>query len=266
MIPRLSFAFIAIFWVVMNGLLWHSEFGAGHDLASALPAEVVWKKILTAPDDSNLSIAYDRKKIGYLRWRPATGEDPKGKVINESEPEGMVRALKTYRVEVEGSFVLSALAKSIRFTADMDLNRNLAWQRFQVQATTKPSVWKIKGDGREKALWIEAGEGGNEWTHRIGFDELAHPQQLLSGLDDPALATLLPQLPANATDLHLGLEWEARHDWIKMGGERIRIYRLEGRLIEGYRIVLLISRVGEILKVDLPGSITLANDTLFPGP
>ena len=53
MIKYASFSVILVFWLVMNGLLWRSEFGSGNKTGSTVPTSLVWEKILTAPDDSS---------------------------------------------------------------------------------------------------------------------------------------------------------------------------------------------------------------------
>src|SRR5688572_31687939 len=118
MMKYASFAVIALFWVVMNALLWRSEF-AGKNVAASIPAGAVWEKILTAPDDSSLSINFQGKKLGYLRLRPnVRGAATTGKVANESEPEGIVRRVSEYTLELEGSLVAQAITRSIRFTGE----------------------------------------------------------------------------------------------------------------------------------------------------
>lgn len=55
MFARLTFCGLAAFWVTMNVLLWRLEYGArGGD--TEVPAQLVWHKILTAPDGSSLSV------------------------------------------------------------------------------------------------------------------------------------------------------------------------------------------------------------------
>ena len=75
MFGRLVFPLIALFWVVMNFLLWRSEFGGRGEIGGAVPVEVVWNKILTAPDDSALEVSHRGTKIGYFRWRANVGEE-----------------------------------------------------------------------------------------------------------------------------------------------------------------------------------------------
>jgi hypothetical protein len=270
MVRKISFAFIAVFWLVMNGRLWHSEFGAGHDLGSTLPAGVVWQKILTAPDDSSLSISSRGKRLGYIRWRPNAGEDTNSVAIaSENDPEGMVRQLTEYKLQIDGSVLASIIGKSVRFSAEFVFTPKLDWKRFQTDVLLKSETWQVKASALEKDLWIQLTDGDSEWIRRFTFDQLRNPKTLLAELDSPILAALLPHcLPQQVSggNLDLGFQWEARHDWLQVGKSRMRIYRLEARLLDRHRIVVLASRVGEILKIELPGELILANDLLFPTP
>ena len=53
---RLFFLGVTVFWLTMNVLLWRAQVAGHSPFGSALPAEAVWDKILTAPDNSNLDI------------------------------------------------------------------------------------------------------------------------------------------------------------------------------------------------------------------
>ena len=61
----------------------------------------------------------------------------------------------------------------------------------------------------------------------------------------------------------LGLNWTARYEWLRIGSSRVRVYRLRARVVEGQEIDILVSRVGELLRVDLPFNVRLVNETLF---
>jgi hypothetical protein len=58
------------------------------------------------------------------------------------------------------------------------------------------------------------------------------------------------------------LRWEARYESVKLGHASIRAYRLRLNLLDHFAAVIFVSRVGEILRVELPGGIVLANDQL----
>lgn len=266
MVKNVSFALVAAFWVVMNTLLWRSEMGAGSDLASEVPAEAVWERILSAPDDSALSITVQGKKAGFLRWRPNVGEEAAtGKIASENEPEGIVRKLTEYTLEIEGSFVAESLGRSVRFTADLKFDPQLRWKEFQTALMLRPAVWKVKGAAATGELWLHGEEGGTERIRRFTFEELKNPKTLLEQIESPLLATLLSQQSQRLqpSQISLGLNWTARFEWLRIGQNRVRVYRLCAKLLEGQEISVLVSRVGELLKIDLPLNVRLVNDTLF---
>jgi hypothetical protein len=269
MIKYASFAVIVLFWVAMNGLLWRSEFGSGSKLAAAVPASLVWEKILTSPDDSALSINQDGKRLGYVRIRPRVNDSTAtAQVESENEPEGMVRKVSEYSLATEGSMMSEVIGRSIRFETDFTVGTDLSWNRFRAAAFMRPSRWEVKANAVERELWLQSSDGDSEWIHRFDLDELRNPQRLLAQVDSPIAAALLPQFltplaNTNSPAVSLGLKWEARYEWLRIGQSRVRIYRLEARLLDRHRITVLVSRVGEILRIEFPGEIKLINDVLY---
>lgn len=265
MLKNLGFILIAAFWVLMNVLLWQSQFGSGHKLVSSVPPSTVLEKILTAPDDSTLGIILDDTKVGYIRWRPRVeGTGASGQVASGSSPEGMVTRISEYNLEMDGSFLLQQFDRTIKLAGKMDFDDSMRWQEFELEASMRPMRWEVKGRSAERDLWIKAAEGHEDWVRRFTFDELKDPAGLLRELNVP-----LPGLPTgqgspspSKNTEGIRIEWEARFDWLQISGSRVRIYRLEGRA-GPLQIVVLVSRVGEILRVDLPGQVKLLNDALF---
>ena len=271
MIRIASLVFIALFWVLMNGLLWRSEFGSGSKVAARVPPSSVWEKILTAPDDSSLSININGKKVGYLRIHPRvneTGVD--SKITNPNEIEGIVRHVSEYNFQVEGSLVAEMIGRSVRFDSESVFDPEFSWQRFRAEANIRPNRWEIKANATDREVWLQSTDGESEWIHSFPFEDLRHPQRLLRQVESPILATLLPQVLSTvastnttAASLALGLKWETRMEWLHIGRSRVRIYRAEAKLLDQYRIVVLVSRVGEILRIELPGEIKLINEVLY---
>src|SRR5437773_5568581 len=99
MFSRLVFLAITVFWVAMTILLWRSEYMGKEGVGTSAPIEMVWQKILTAPDNSSLEITHHGQKIGYCRWAAIVGQDPASSKTNVDEvpPEGMVEFLTNYR-------------------------------------------------------------------------------------------------------------------------------------------------------------------------
>jgi hypothetical protein len=114
-------------------------------------------------------------------------------------------------------------------------------------------------------LRVEDDEGISE--HVITFATLADPAALAREFNITAplgalgALGLQPQEPAEGS-LTPGLKWEARNDRISIGHTPVRAYRLEARLMGRYEVVVVLSRVGEILRVELPGDLVLMNDQL----
>src|SRR5689334_14386509 len=99
MLSRIAFLLITVFWLVMMVLLWRSEYIGNRGLGASVPLEVVWQKILTAPDNSSLEISHHGQKIGYCRWATIVGDDLSELTAkaDEAPPEGMVESLSSYR-------------------------------------------------------------------------------------------------------------------------------------------------------------------------
>ena len=78
-----------------------------------------------------------------------------------------------------------------------------------------------------------------------------------------ALAAFGLPLPATKpSSASIGLKWDARNDRIKIANNLVRVYRLEAGLFDRYKVVLYVSPVGEILRLELPDEIVLTNDAL----
>ncbi|HZL13466.1 MAG TPA: hypothetical protein VFC85_04935 [Verrucomicrobiae bacterium] len=71
MIGRATFFLLAAFWVTMNVLLWRTEYspGGGH---ISIPVDLVWRKILTAPDASSLNVYQNGQRTGFFEFSTAS--------------------------------------------------------------------------------------------------------------------------------------------------------------------------------------------------
>ncbi len=267
MMSRFVFPLIAVFWVVMNVLLWRSEFGGRGEIGGAVPVEVVWNKILTAPDDSSLEISQRGTKIGYCRWRANVGEEiATGKVGSEEfQPEGRVKKLTGYTIDFDGNLVLGSQMGRVRFELHASFGTNHLWQGFTARMTGKAADIDLSGSAADEKLSLSVHSDGSRWEREFSFSEARDPQVLMKefGLA-PLLGVLAPVgvSPQTSQQLSLGLQWQASGDWLKIGRSRLRVYRLEAKLLDKYKAVVIVSRVGEILKVELPNDIRLVNEAL----
>jgi hypothetical protein len=128
----------------------------------------------------------------------------------------------------------------------------------------RPTSWELRSVSSKETATLKVDDENGKWERTYRFEELRNPQTILRDLGVPAFLGFLGgqmKLP-NANALSLGLNWEARNDWLKIGRSAVRVYRLEARLFDRYRAVVFISRVGEILRVELPDKIVLVNEAL----
>ena len=266
MFNRLYFPLIALFWIVMNVLLWRAEFGGRNEAVSAVSTEVVWQKILTAPDDSTLEISSNGKRIGYCRWAANVGEElATGKISSEDHvPEGMIRRLGRYTIDLEGNVLLSEPASRLRFNLQLLFATNHVWRHLSLRVASRPSAWEIRTAAEEETLSLKYEDQTGQWSRTFTYDELRHPRQLLEEFAGALPLALLGTAAGleQEMNLSLGLHWAARNDWLKIGHAQVRVYRLQARLLDRYQIVVVVSRVGEILRVELPNGVLLMNEAM----
>jgi len=259
---------VTAFFVTMNVLLWRSEFGARGRLGAPLPAEVVWEKVLTSPDNSFLEIRHHRVKIGHARWVASIGEETMSKTPSSEDlpPEGMVKVPTGYSLDFDGNVSLEDLTR-FRFHFMLKLDTNQNWKDITLDLTVKPFSWKVQASEEKKTVRLVTVDDESTRDRTFTFADLRDPEKLLRELGGPTLPAALAAfglplkqaLPGTAT---VGIKWEAYNDRLKIGNNLVRVYRLEARLFERYKAVLFVSPVGEILRMELPDEIVLTNDAL----
>src|SRR6266566_2743498 len=132
---RVPLLLAAAFFLIMNALLWRSEFGSRHQSASSVPVEIVWEKMLSAPDNSSLEIRHHGKRIGRGTWAPVVGE-PLGaakRLFEDLAPEeGMIAEPSGYTIDFGGNFSIDESTR-LRFGFDLRLTTNHQWQEMSLR-------------------------------------------------------------------------------------------------------------------------------------
>jgi hypothetical protein len=136
-----------------------------------------------------------------------------------------------------------------------------------LQIRLKRSIWQIHSRVKDQTVTLLTG-GPDGRTERVyKYSDLQNPVMLMQEFDVPAPLGLLGMLGSGReyqtnNPLSLGLDWKARNDWISIGHTSVRDYRVEASLLDRYRIIILVSSVGEILHVYLPDDWELVNDQI----
>lgn len=260
---------LGIFWAGMNVLLWRAEFGRDTLFAGDVPVEVVWQKVLTAQDSSPLEIRQRGRRIGFCRWTTTIEEAPPTEPVGAG-PEGLVRKLIGYKIELDGNAALGELPDRLRFDAEarLDLNHNLTWVRVWLGLVS--AGVEILASAADESVRLSLDDGsGMVTTRTFKFAQFRDPallgEQLFgSALSEPSLlGMLLPGLD-NARALAAEFTCRAQNDWLRIGQATIRAYKVEVQLPNRRKAIVYVSRVGEILRVELPGELRLTNQQLIP--
>lgn len=267
---RIWIGLVTVSWVAMTVLLCRSEFGARRQLGGSIPAAMVWQKMLTAPDQSTLEIRYHTNRIGYCRWRPDVGQElATGAILLDDEDpmEGMVHQLSHYTLDVDGNFALPDFPTRIRFSMSLRLDTNQMWRTFDTRVVLRPDFYELSANAAAQTLQLRFEAGADRMDRRFRFADLQNPQKLLLEFGGPMLPMMVaaagvPLGTNSVSPTALGLRWEARNDSIVIGKNRVRAYRLQAKIFDRYKITFYVSPVGEILRGELPGGVTLINDQL----
>ena len=267
MIYRSALILITLFWITMNVLLWRTEYGHYQTPGTQVRPEIIWHKILTAPDSSSLSIFQRGKKIGFCHWITSVGEDLSKTTEEDTPPEGMVGQVNGYRIQVEGNLGLGDSAMRARFDGSVALNARRAWQEVVFRLNQQHLNWEVRSSASERRVVLKAEEGEARFQRVFKFSELENPDALMRELLGPVSYAMFNSLGLGqglrqSGSLHLVLRWEGRHDMLRIGHSMVRTSRLQTRLLDRYQVVLIVSRVGEILRIELPNDIVVVNDQL----
>lgn len=260
MISRLTFLGIAGFWVTMNVLLWRSEFGArGGD--TPVPATLVWRKILTAPDPSSLTFYQGGQRTGYCDFSTGVGREMAAVDADRPPPEGLA-AQAGYQVHLSGNISVGEFASRIKFDGRLQFSNARDWRELDLKITARQTTVEIHSLATNQSAHFRISSDGAVIERNLAFAELQNPGALvraLSGnLAEPLLAALdVPGLSAASAARQL--EWTACLTRVRIGSETVPIYRLQTGLL-GRTATVDVSTLGEILRVELPGDLSARVD------
>jgi hypothetical protein len=264
---RIFFALIAGFWLAMNLLLWRSQSGTRSLVGSAVPVQIVWDKILTAPDNSSLEIYDHDQRTGFCEWMVTGSGSVQAltqSLSRDYAPDGSVPQTGGYGLTLEGNTMIFGTNR-VRFEMQLRLATNQTWQDFRLTARLPPTGWDIHANAASRQIQLKVADQEGVWRQTIHFSDLEHPETLLKEFGGSDFADLtgaagLALQKDFISQAAAGLQWKAHDDWMQLGHSRVRVYTLETEFF-GQRFSIYTSRAGEILWVDAPNQLTLRNET-----
>jgi hypothetical protein len=262
MISRLTFFAIAAFWVTMNVLLWRSEYGS-HGGEISVPLELVWRKILTAPDDSSLDVFQDGQRSGFLEFSTGVATEMAALDGNGPPPEG-VAARAGWQIRIKGSMSFGAFTNRVHFDGRLQFFPKGGWRELELKISARAATVQIHSLATNQNVDIKITSDGATFERNLAFADLQNPDALLRTFDENFGGGLfggfgLPGVPQKTGALAQTLRWQAYRDRLKIGSEPVSVYRLETWVLDD-KIVIYVSTLGEILRIELPGGITASLD------
>ncbi|HEY1171400.1 MAG TPA: hypothetical protein VGH19_08540 [Verrucomicrobiae bacterium] len=267
MLNRFLFTLLAGFWLTMSYLLWKSEIRGRFQPGNEIPVNLVFEKILTSPDNSNMEIRRRGKRIGYVRWSASIGEETAtGRRSSLDAPIGMVKQMSSYTIDADGGLTALESGQHFKFFTSMKFATNFAWEDFSIRLNQRPFTAEMRTIATEKTATFRLSDTITDWEQTVPLEDLKNPKKLVVKFGGPivgnAVGMLMEEGVAKARRTTSEIKWRAYNDWLRVGYAQFRIYRLRATLGEGQEIVVSVSRVGEILKVELPNEMVLVNDEL----
>ena len=248
----------------MNFLLWRAEYGL-HGGEISVPTDLVWRKILTAPDASSLTIYQNGQRSGFCEFSTSVEQEMAKLDENSPPPEGVV-ARAGYKIHLNGSASLGNFTNRFHFDSRLEFSSARDWRELNLKISSRIATVEIRSIATNQNVHLKITSDGATTERDLAFADLQNPNALLrifagnfgggffGGFDLPAV----PQIPS-APALARSLRWQAHRARLTIGHESVFVYRLETQLLQN-KIVIYVSTLGEILRVELPGGITAALD------
>jgi hypothetical protein len=246
----------------MNFLLWRSEYGS-HGGESEVPVALVWRKILTAPDASSLSIYQDGERSGFCEFSTSI-ETEMAKLDEDKPPPEGVATRAGYQIRLNGNTSLGDFTNRLRFDGKLSFSSSRQWRELSLKLSSHTASVEIHSVATNETVELKITTGDGTINRVIPFTELSDPNALLhevaGNFGGGLLAALdLPDFTEESAALAQPLQWEARRDRLRIGSEPVSVYRLETHVLD-YQIVIYASTLGEILRVELPDGLLATLD------
>lgn len=265
-------ALLAAFWLAMVVLLWRAETGRDNP-SSPVPIDFVFERILHASDPSQLRLLHHGRELGQLRWVASIQERAPHPSATDAVPEGMVRSIEGYRLDIDFTLHGDEPSQRWRILAQLDVAPDHSLREAQVRWMQRPKAWEVRlRSGQNLVELVEEDGPSIRRVQSLRVSDLARMQASLgpmaAWLPWPVPSTAgLPgprSKPAAGNESIPTLAWAASDEPLVAGKHKVRTFRVAAKLLGQLEVVAHVSRAGELLRVALPDQYVLASSAL-PG-
>ena len=246
----------------MNILLWRTEYGSQNS-GIPVPADLVWRKILTAPDVSSLSVYQKGQKTGFCEISTDV-EQEMAKFDENTPPPENALAHAGYQIRLDGNVSLDNFTNRLRFDGRLQFSPLHVWHELNLKVASRIITVEIHSIATNQTVDLETTTDGAIDLHVFTFADLQNPNLLLRTFSEISGGGFpgdfeLPEFPQISTVFAQSLHWEAHRERLMIGREPVSVYRLETQVLQN-KITIYVSTLGEILRIELPGGITATLD------
>lgn len=259
--PRVTFVLIAAFWTVMNVLLWRAEYGSRGGGVS-VPADLVWHKILTAPDISSLTIYQDGRRTGFCEFSTSVEQAMAQSDEGQLPPEGYSTRAGS-QIRLSGNFFVGDITNQFRFDARAGFSSQRDWRELVLKVSSRLATVKIHSAATNQSVSVDISSDDASVSRVFSFADLQKPDVLLRAFsgdftNPPTSGFNIPTLP-KMFSIAGGVRWEATRDRVMIVREPVSAFRLQTRVLN-LPVAIYTSPLGDILRVELPAGFTASID------
>jgi hypothetical protein len=246
--------------------LWRAEYGSQVG-ATPVPFELVWQKVLTAPDASSLTVFQHHERMGYCEFSTSVGQQMANVDDDNPPPAGLV-ARAGYKIHLAGNIALNNFTNRVKIDGRISFASLHQWSQVDLKISMRSALFEIHAFATNQLVHVKITSDGAVIERHLSVADLQNPGALIRAFTGNFAGNLLGEmdlpLPSPA-DTAQKIQWTAHRTRLKIGTETIPVYHLETTLL-GNVISADISTVGEILDINLPGDISAHVDELIRNP
>ena len=224
MIARLTILAVVAFWVTMNVLLWRAEYGP-HGGQMSVPVDLVWRRILTAPDASSLSVYQYGERTGFCEFSTSVEQEMAKLDVDKPPPEGIV-ARAGYQIHFSGNLSLGDFTNRIKFDGRIQFSLRRQWRELNLKVSAHAATVEIHSVATNRTVRLVITSDGDVVERNFSFDDLQNPDKLFRTFTGNSAGGWLdgfelPVLPQAQAALSQEIHWQARRDRVKIGLEPV---------------------------------------------
>ena len=197
----------------MNVLLWRSEYGS-RGSGIPVPVDLVWRKILTAPDISSLTVYQGGQKIGFCQFSTSVEQAMAALDEDKLPPEGIVKRAG-YQIRFDGNVSVGDFTNRFTFNGRIQFSSRRAWRELNLKLSSHADAVEIHSVATNQTVHLKITGDGAVIEREFTFADLQNPNTLLRAfagdfggglLGD---AGLVPPFRKPRPRSAEGLRWEA---------------------------------------------------------